>query len=87
MASIGQARVRENQGRMMSDAGMVAVILLALVALGAGGVALFLFVQTVTGLGFGGLAFTGAPIFSLGAVAALSAYGAIRVFRGGRQGG
>ncbi|MBW6418553.1 hypothetical protein [Celeribacter sp. PS-C1] len=55
----------------MSDLKIVAVVVLGLVALGAGGVALVLLFQTMTGLGLPGLFFTGGPILILGGTSAV----------------
>ena len=50
----------------MSGGRIVATILLGLVAALAG----VLLIQTLSGLGAGGLAFTGLPIFALGGISA-----------------
>ncbi len=54
----------------MSDGRIVATILLGLVAALAGGIAGVLLIQTLSGLGAGGLAFTGLPILALGGISA-----------------
>ncbi|MFD1196486.1 hypothetical protein ACFQ3C_17575 [Seohaeicola saemankumensis] len=66
----------------MSDGKIVASILLGLVAVATGGIAALLLVQTLSGLGGGGLAFTGIPILVLGGICALSVVGIAKMNKG-----
>ena len=70
---------------MNSDGKIVASILLGLVSLVTGGIAVVLLVQTFSGLGGGGLAFTGIPILALGGICVLSVIAIAKMNKGGND--
>lgn len=71
----------------MSDAKMILVILLGLLAVVTGAMALWLLLDTLRGLGVGGLGFTGTPIGLLGVTCALSVIAIARILKGAQTGG
>jgi len=65
----------------MSDAKMILVVLLDLLAVVIGGLALWLFFDTLAGIGAGGLALTGTPIGALAVLCGLAVAAIVLLFR------